>query len=378
MQVLFAIMVFHPVVGGTEQQAKDLAAALARRGHEVDVVTLRQPGCPATEVLSGVRVFRSLRGLGRGIVFAISYMLSLAWFLARRRKRYDVIQVYFAYLEAVAVSLMRPWLGRAGVVVRLSGGDPVGDLSRLRRLKLSHLFVPLIKRLDRFIVVSRKMRDELIAAGFDASRIVLIPNGVETDSFAASSQRAAQTFQLRDPARRTVLSVARLSAEKGLDVLLEAWKQVVSQTSAARLVLVGDGPERGALERQARESALSGSLVFAGQVRDVRPFLQHGDLFVLPSRSEGLPNALLQAMSVGLPCIASRVGGVQELITDGVNGRLVEPEDPRALAEALRQLLSDQEEAGRLGAAARQTVEQHYSFRQMVDRYAACYRDVCS
>lgn len=368
MNILLTIMVFHPAVGGTEQQAKDLAAALVQRGHQVDVVTLRQPGCPATDVLSGVRVFRSLRGVGRGIVFAVSYTLSLAWFLARRRKRDDVIQVYFAYLEAAAISLMRPWLSCTGVVVRLSGGDPVGDLSRLRRLKLHHLFVPLIKRLDRFIVVSRQMREELLAAGFDASRIVLIPNGVETDAFAPLRRSG-------DPATRTVVSVARLSAEKGIDVLLEAWKRVVSQTSSAvRLVLVGDGPERGALERQARESALNGSLVFAGQVRDVRPFLQHGDLFVLPSRSEGLPNALLQAMSVGLPCIASRVGGVQELITDGVNGRLVEPEDPRALAEALLQLLSDQEEAGRLGAAARQTVEQHYSFRQMVDRYAACYQ----
>ena len=370
LRVLLSIMVFHPVVGGTEQQAKDLATALVRRGHEVEVVTLRQRGCPIREALDGVMVFRSLWGVGRNVIFAASYVVSLAWFLIRRRRRYDVIQVYFAYLEAVTVSLLRPWM-KGKTMVRFGGGNPVGDLSRLRRLKIAWLFLPLIRRLDGFIVVSERMRDELVAAGFDRAKITLIRNGVDTRRFAP--QAGATDTDRRRREKTTVVTVARLSPEKGIDVLLEAWRRISVEMPQTRLVVVGDGPERDALKRLAERASLNGAVRFVGEVTDVRPYLTTSDLFILPSRSEGLPNALLQAMAVELPCIASRVGGIPEVIEDRMSGRLVEAGNPDALATAVLSVLRDPESARRYGRAARETVEARFALDPMVERYLTLY-----
>ena len=376
MRVLISIMVFHPIVGGTEQQAKGLAAALVRRGHEVEVVTLRQRDCPTREMLDGVAVLRSLWGVGRNVAFAASYALSLAWFLIRRRRRYDVIQVYFAYLEAVTVSLLRPWI-TGKTIVRFGGGDPVGDLSRLRRLRIAWVFLPLIQRLDGFVVVSHRMREELINAGFDPAKIALIHNGVDTHHFAPHRETVG-TAATGHPGVATVVTVARLSAEKGIPVLLEAWRLVEERLPEARLLLVGDGPQRRDLQAQAGGLGLNGSARFVGEVSDVLPYLKASDVFVLPSRSEGMPNALLQAMAVSLPCIATNVGGIPELIEDGVNGWLVSAGDSRALAEKLLAVLRDAGERRRRGTMARQTVERHFSMDRMVERYLAVYHELSS
>lgn len=373
MRVLISIMVFHPVVGGTEASAKDLAAALARQGHAVDVVTLRHPGLPSRQVLDGVTVHRVLLGIGRGAIFALSYVLSLTWFLLRHR-RYDVIQVYFAYLDAVAVSLLKPFL-RARTVVRLAGGGLAGDLARLRRIGLEPLLLPWIKRLDRFVVVSRQMRGELLQAGFDEKRIAVIPNGVDVERFSGSAGWLTDRSTVQ-AARHTAVTVTRLSPEKGVDLLLEAWGLVHAQVPEARLVVVGDGPQRTALERQADRLGLNAAVQFIGEVPDVLPYLRASDVFVLSSRSEGLPNALLQAMAVGLPCIATRVGGIPELIEDGVNGRLVAPEHPGALAETLLSVFGNPLEADRYGTAARQTMASCHTFEVMVERYLGVYREL--
>lgn len=370
MRVLMSIMVFHPVVGGTEQSAKTLAAHLVSRGHQVEVLTLRQPGQPATEDLDGIRVRRSLWGLGRGPLFVMTYAGSLAWCLLRRRKQFDVLQVHFAYLDALVASMLRSWL-RGGIILRLGGGGPAGDLARLRRLGVDRWFLPWIKRLDRVVVVSEQMREELLDAGFEHGRVVVIPNGVDTERFSSADGAAG-----RPAAGAQAITVARLSEEKGVDVLLDAWTRVVAKMPHARLLIVGHGPLHAPLQRQADAAGLNGSVRFLGEVADVAPDLRASDVFVLPSRSEGLPNALLQAMAAGLPCIATRVGGVPELIEDRVNGRLVAPEQAEALAEALVWMFRHPEEAARYRAAARCTVEARFTLERMAENYLNVYKEV--
>lgn len=376
MKILMTIMVFHPVVGGTEISARELARSLARRGHGVEILTLRMRGLPAREVMDGIVVRRVLRGFGRGPLFILSYMVSLGGALVGRRGRFDILHTHYAYLDAIVCALLRPALGARAVVVRLGGGAPAGDLSRLRRLRVAWWALPLIKRLDRFVVMSRSMRQELIEAGFAPARITLIPNGVDLEAFAPPGQ--AERSAAPEQQAPTVVSVARLSPEKGIDVLLLAWHAALPRLPGARLELIGDGPQRQELARLARALGLDGSVAFRGEVADVRPWLRAGAVFVLPSRSEGLPNALLQAMAMGLPCVATRVGGIPEVIEDGVNGRLVDPGQPEALARVLAEILQDGEQAGRLGAAARRCVEERFTLEQMVDRYLECYRDARS
>lgn len=294
-----------------------------------------------------------------------------------------MIQVHHAYLDAIVAAVLRPWL-KARVVARLAGGGPAGDMARLRRLGIAWLALPLIKRLDGWIVVSEQMRQELLAAGFDAQRISVIPNGVDTERFAPDSYRVPKghvvdNLSLPNPVRSAqpiIVSVGRLSREKGMDVLLAAWPSVQQRIPGARLRIVGDGPQRAELVRLATTLKLNGSVEWIGETADVAAQLRHSTLFVLPSRSEGMPNALLEAMAAELPCVATRVGGVTELLHDGDNGRVVEPDSPAALAHAIVELLQSPIRARTLAVAARQTVVTRHDLTTMVDRYLALYSDL--
>jgi glycosyltransferase involved in cell wall biosynthesis len=151
---------------------------------------------------------------------------------------------------------------------------------------------------------------------------------------------------------------------------------VLSRYPDAHLVLVGSGPEETRLRRLADSLGITGRVYFAGEQREVAPYLAASDVFVLPSRAEGLGLALMEAMSAGLPCVASRVGGIPDLIEDGQNGLLVEPEDVAGLAKALLKLLEDRELAKRLGDRARQFIFQNYNPDVIVSQYISLYRQL--
>jgi glycosyltransferase involved in cell wall biosynthesis len=174
----------------------------------------------------------------------------------------------------------------------------------------------------------------------------------------------------------TVICTSRLSYQKGIDVLLQAWKLVLEQLPQARLILVGSGDLQPQLRRMARELRIVESVEFAGLQSDVTAQFHRGGMAVLPSRCEGMSNALLEAMSCGLPCIATRVSGSEDLITHGINGLLVEPEDYGGLAQALLTLLRDPLLAQRYAQAARATIEKHFSLNEVADKYVELYRQM--
>jgi glycosyltransferase involved in cell wall biosynthesis len=187
----------------------------------------------------------------------------------------------------------------------------------------------------------------LACAGITASRVRYIPNGIDQDFWRAGPAVATD-------APPTVVFVGRLLPVKGVDVLLTAFARLRERLPAAQLCLIGEGELRGTLEARVAELGIADGVSFAGQLAPpaVRERLARASLFVLPSRSEGLPMALLEAMAAGLPAVASAVGGIPEVLTPDC-GRLVPPEDPAALAEALMALL---QAPGRqaMGEAARQ------------------------
>jgi glycosyltransferase involved in cell wall biosynthesis len=170
--------------------------------------------------------------------------------------------------------------------------------------------------------------------------------------------------------------VGRLSFEKGHDVLLRAFAQLRGRGCAARLVIVGDGPERGALEKLAAELGLGGDVLMPGYVPEMERHLRSFDLFVLPSRTEGSPVVLQEALRASLPIVATAVGGVPATLSDGRAGQLVPPEDTEALTEALVALATDAGRRLQLGAAARAAAEALPSTAGMARRYTAVYREV--
>jgi glycosyltransferase involved in cell wall biosynthesis len=198
---------------------------------------------------------------------------------------------------------------------------------------------------------------------------LLIPNGVDIAWYCPQDDPVARHAQM-------VVCVARLRYEKGVDVLIRAWRHVHKQAPEARLLLVGTGPLRDTLVQQAAMLEISESIEFAGLQHDVRSSLRRASVAVLPSRFEGMPNALLEAMACALPCVATRVSGSEELIEDGVNGLLVEPEDDEGLARALLTVLANPDLARAFGQAARATVERHYALEHMIDQYVELYTTI--
>ncbi|MEI8192190.1 MAG: glycosyltransferase family 4 protein, partial [candidate division NC10 bacterium] len=245
--ILMVISHFPPAVGGTEWQAHRLAASLARKGHRVTVLTLARPGTPAREMMDGVTVERALLGRGRGIVYAASYGLSLLRHLRRLRSEHAILHAHHLHLEAMAAA----WVGvRAGLpaIAKVACGGSGGDFARLRRTRTS-VGLPLLRHLRRVVAISAETEGELRAHGFEANRIVRIPNGVDLDRFAPAADVAVARAQV-DFGPETLLFLGRLDPQKGLDVALTAWARVVVLRPSAQQVLAGDGLARPALEAQ--------------------------------------------------------------------------------------------------------------------------------
>lgn len=372
-RVLLCLSNFYPAVGGTERQALALAQGLTRRHCNVTILTQAQGGKPRYEPIMGVPVHRAIRPLGRGSLYAASYLLTLLLFLIRHRRAYDIIHAHHLYLEAIVAGLVARPLGKRAVA-KVANWGAIGDLARLRRHRLGQLGLKVFSRLDRCVAVSSQVREELLASGFRAAAVLTIPNGVDTARFRPAEAKATlrERLNLRG---RTVTFVGRLVPEKGLDCLLRAWSSLdLAPTDV--LLLAGDGPERAALENLARQLGIAGRVRFLGKADEPERILQASDLFVLPSFTEGMPNSLLEAMATGLPCIATRVGGIPDLIANGQNGLLVPPGDPKALAEAMDHVLGDPQGAARLGVEARRTVEGTYSIDRVAERYVALYREL--
>jgi glycosyltransferase involved in cell wall biosynthesis len=165
--------------------------------------------------------------------------------------------------------------------------------------------------------------------------------------------------------------VARLDEQKGHRYLLEAAVEIPE----AVFVLVGDGPERAALEKQVHQLKLEDRVLFFGFRNDIQNWLSACDLFVLPSLYEGLPIAVLEAMAAGKPVIATDIPGNREAVVDGLTGCLVAPQDPRSLAVAIRSLLADSALRKRMGQAGREIVSQKFSMKEMVRQVTEVYTE---
>ncbi|NQV27608.1 MAG: glycosyltransferase [Rhodopirellula sp.] len=199
-----------------------------------------------------------------------------------------------------------------------------------------------------------------------ADRTIALWNGVDLDR-----------FEYRGPSTQPVaISVARLSPEKDFATLLRATWILIKDRPDFRLKIVGDGAERQKLEQLADDLSLNHHVEFLGERSDISKLLPQAGFFVSSSRTEGISLTLLEAMSVGLPVVTTRVGGNPEIVVDGKTGRLVSPDSPEELALAMRDLLQDQEAWPVYGELARQRVEQHFNVRNMVRQYEDLYREL--
>jgi glycosyltransferase involved in cell wall biosynthesis len=351
LRLLVVVDGFYPSTGGAEMQARLQCRAFAEAGHEVRALApWLDETRPLRETIDGVALERipypKIRGLG-----AMVLCLRFAWKLLRERGRYDAVHVHIAENLAAIAGLLRPWLG-ASVTVKISGASEFegGILDPRRRTRpLCRLRNRWVQRADNIQCISRYTYDKLIAAGYPASRVRMIPNAVDLSRFQAERRPGSGVVR--------VAYVGRLRPVKGVGVLVDAW-HALGARGAARLVIAGDGHMRGELEAQVQRLSLGDSVALAGEVSDVPGLLRETDVYVQPSYMEGLPNSVLEAMAAGLPIVATRVSGNEDLVTDGDNGLLVPPGDAPALAAAIRRLMDDPALARRMGERSRARAEQ--------------------
>lgn len=370
MTIVVVISSYFPRWGGAERQAQRQAAELARRGHRVDVVTWRHdPNWPETENVDGVTVHRvgrsdpSTLGNVRSFVSMVRTLVAVALHA-------DVIvahQLLFTtYLAAtVAVLTRTPVVAKATTTSTvawnarpLAQGGPDAWLRRAAS-------VPL-RRWGIAVAMTGEIERGLRHLGFQ--RVVRIPNGaVDPVRRSRDQMRCDLTAEVGASAEpKIVVASGRLVHSKGFDVLLSAWTEVARLGANPLLLIVGSGPEEESLRQQARDLGINESVRFIAATDGAADYLACADAVVIPSDFEGMSNVLLEAMVAGVPVVATRVSGAVDLIRDGENGRLVPTRDPRALAAAVIDVLTD---PGTLGPRARETVLEQCGMSHVVDLY---------
>lgn len=360
--------------GGTERQARTVCGALAARGHQVSVLTLKTSG--VGQVVAGVTVHARIWTLDRVRLFGTTYLGTAIYHLVRLGRRADILHAHQLYLDAIA-ALLAGRILRLPVVAKMVGAGPGGDLDRLRRMVGGSVLLRLLHTLDAVIAPSRACRQELLAAGFPAQRIHVIANGVDTAAFRPGGAREPTTL-LPIGEGPVVVFTGRLIEAKGVLDLLEAWPSLLREVPEAHLVLVGSGPLEAEIHRRAALPALASRVHLTGEVPNVRPYLRAATAFVLPSWAEGLPNALLEAMAMGIPCVATDIGPIADAVINGEEALLVPVRSPQDLAASLVSILTQHTLAARLGRAARKRAEADFSLETIVDRLEALYRKVCA
>ncbi len=368
---------FHPVLGGAEKQALELAVALKARGVEVRVVTRRLAGLAWREEIRGIGV-RRLWCAGSGFLNAATFLLALSFYLWRRVGRDEVVHVHLAGSPAIAAALWGRILG-GRVFVKLGGGKGIGELSASARTGSGKMKLWALRVLKpQFVAVAQELKQEASIYLGSTSQVHLLPNGVDTDAYRprGSADKSQARRKLGWPQGDTgFLYVGRFSPEKQLPVFLEAWMAQVRKMSAKSFaVFVGEGPEFSLLKEMVRREGFNGQVFFHQTMENIGPVYVAADVFVLPSLSEGLSNALLEAMASGLAVLASRVGGTAEAIGGSPAGLLFEPGDTEGLKAHIARFLASPDSIAAMGLSARRIALDRYSMAQVAQAYEDLYR----
>ena len=366
LRILYVVGNF--VAGGAERHLLELWRRIDRARFEVEIACFKREGqfladvealgWPVHDLGLGRRIYDAggMRGFARlvGIV---------------RRFRPHVVHGYLFGPNLFAAMAGR-LMGVPAVVVAKRNMDAFEKPGQVALQRVAHRLATHVT------AVSEAVADTVVALGVPRDRITVIPNGVDASRFEGATADRARLGVNGD--RVVVGSVGCLAVRKDYGTLLDALAQIRAQGLDPWVVLVGDGPERGNLEARAHALGLSDRVRFLGERSDVDRLLPAFDVFVLSSREEGIPNALLEAMAAGRPSVATAVGGNREVLEDGHTGWIVPPQSPEALAGALADALRRPDEARRRGEAARRSMLEHHSIEAMVRRHEDFYGRVAT
>lgn len=379
---------FHPVYAGAATQALRISKKLIEKGLKVFVVTAKLDDSPKQDVIEGVQVIRvpAFRRYdkARGPEWALRGVVTLL----RRRKDYDIIHCHGPDSRFTLLGiLVGKMLGKKTITeMTLVGADDPGAIAK----SMGRMGLFLFSLSDIVVSKSTALSENYIAAGFLPCRLRKIPYGVNTNFFHPPKNKT-EKLELRKRlalplSEKIATFVGIIDKRKGVDQLVEAWRQVIDKYPDATLVLVGPlGREKNQtdqifvqkLQQQIKDWKMEERVIFMGHVFNVHEYLMASDVFVFASHREGLPNAVLEAMACGLPCLTFNIPKISEdIITNGEDGIIIYDRNLQGFSEALFNLLSDEELAAKLGAKAREKSIKKFSIDAVRDQYLELYQEI--
>jgi glycosyltransferase involved in cell wall biosynthesis len=290
-----------------------------------------------------------LKDMGADLLCCHGYKANLLGLMAARR------------LGIPVISVSRGW---------------TGETFRVRAYEFLDRLV--LRRMDRVVCVSEGQARKVRAAGVPNHKITVIRNAIRAERFDAPHPEYRRRLEdlFPEPPEIIVGAAGRLSPEKGFAHLVDAAAEVALAHSSVGFVLFGEGPLRNSLVRQIREKGLEGRFILAGFRSDFDQYLPCLDLVVLPSFTEGLPNVALEALAVGVPVVATTVGGTPEVVEDGLSGYLVPPGDSAALARRISDVLASDAERQRMGLRGRQRIVKDFTFSTQAEHYLRLFAEL--
>jgi glycosyltransferase involved in cell wall biosynthesis len=380
-----------PIVGGAEIQAAQLSNALKERGHNIQIVTRRlTPDLLSQEMINDIPV-RRLSPIGLSHMANALIIGRLIAFFIKNRKEYDLIHVHnigpIGIAAIVAGSLLRkPVILKAPGYGGLRRKDTSVIQPSIYSLLLRRFILPpalwntILRRASAIIAISQEILQEGLALGF-GDLMANIPNGVDTVKFRPVDSQEAK-FALRQrlelPQDKTLLLFSgRLAQGKRVDVLLNALPQILKHHPECHVLLAGSGhmqqdSSEDRLRQMAHDLDIADHITFLGKIENIPEHLQAANIYVFPSEHEGMPNAILEAMATGLPIVASRIGGVIDLLDDD-SAWLNPVGDHQAFAQSVCYILDNPDEARRRGEFVRQLTEKTYSIQAITEQYETLY-----
>jgi N-acetyl-alpha-D-glucosaminyl L-malate synthase BshA len=365
----------YPTYGGSGAVATELGIRLAERGHEVHFVSYAHP----------FRLPRFLRNtyfheveVSRYPLFEYppySLAVTVAMHEVATQRHIDLFHVHYAVPHATSAWLAKQMLEEPdelkilttlhGTDITLVGQDP----SYRSIVKFS------IERSDGLTAVSQYLKDETVARfGCSGCDLRVIPNFVDTEHFARRADRRDRNA-LADPDEKIIMHISNFRPVKRVDDVVRVSARVMEEIPA-RLILVGDGPDRPMAEESARNLGISDRVLFLGKQESVAELLACADLFMLPSESESFGLSALEAMASEVPVVGTRCGGLEELVEDGATGRLLPVGAVDAMANATIEILSESGKQQEMGRAGRAEAQAKYSIERILSMYEGYYEEL--
>lgn len=376
MKILMVTEIYLPIWGGAENQLRQLIPYLVERECSVSIVTRRwHEDWAKKDQVDGVNVVR-LGVPGRSKIATLIFVMSLLKYLLIEGRKVDILHSHGAVNMGALCSIMARIIGKKNIVKIASAGK----ISPFTTTISGQLVLWMFKKADIVIAMTDEIKEELASINCKRDKIIQITNGVDAERFKpASPEEKVQWRKMSGlrPESRIVLFSSRLVFGKGIDLLLEAWRTIADEFPDTYLLIVGSGEDQQDSIEQEMKSAVEKEgiphVIFLGATTTPEKLLRIADIFVFPSRKEGFPNALMEALATGLPVVASNIGGVKPLLKDNYTGILFDNENIAQLSEKLRETLGEMDRAQKLGEKARLEMIERFSFHKIAQSYRNLY-----